>query len=110
MFTINENDEIVLSTASKAYRMDLNGNVLQTWDDPGAHLYNQIQYGKRTFVTAKGDEYRLVSEFGWTRIVKNGSEVVYRISPLSFAVKVFLALAVGVLITFIVWAARQKQK
>lgn len=109
-FTINQNDEIVLSTASKAYIMDLSGNVLQSQEDPGAQLYNQIQYGKRTFVTAKGDEYRLASEFGWTRIMKNGAEVVYRISPLSFAVKVFLALAVGALITFIVWAARQKQK
>lgn len=110
MFTINEEQLIVLSTASKVHLMDLNGTILQTHDDPGAYMYNQIQYKKRTFVSANGDEYKLIGEFGWTRIIKNRSELIYQISVLSFMVKVLIAVAAVALFLFGFWAAKYAKR
>lgn len=103
MFTITEDDNILLSTSTKIYIMDLNGNVLETKDDSGADVYNQLSYKKRKFTTDKGDVYKL-SNFGWTKIVKNSTEVVYQIDALSFSVKVAIAVCGIALIAFIVRA------
>lgn len=78
-FTITDDDYILLSTSTKVYRMDLNGQIVDTEDDPGASVYNQISYGRRKFVSKKGDTYRLSSIFGWTEITKNNTETVYHI-------------------------------
>lgn len=109
-FTINKHERIVLAATTTVYMMDLEGNVLDTRDDPGGDMYNQIQYRKRKFSSHSGDEYKLVGALGWTRIIKNGEETVYRISLLSFAVKILLAVCGGGLFTFTLWVAIQKAK
>ena len=48
-FTITEEDTILLSTSDKIYIMDLEGNVLETKEDLGADVYNQLSYKKKTF-------------------------------------------------------------
>lgn len=110
VFTINDDEKIILSTSTKIYTMDLEGNVLDTQTDLGAHMYNKIQYNKRGFLSQSGDEYRLVSELGWTRIVKNGRETVFKISLLSFFVKILIAVCAVALFIFPLWAANQKKK
>ena len=109
-FTINQNDQIILSTATTIYTMDLKGNILNSQDDPGANMYNQIQYRKRKFLSHSGDEYKLVSSLGWTRIVKNGEQTVYQISLLSFAVKVLIVVCGVAIFAFALWVAIQKAK
>ena len=89
-FTIT-NDTIVLSTASTVYHLDLEGQEISSYEDKGADTYNQINYHKRKFTSPKGDEYKLVSFLGRTKIVKNKTSVVYQLSLLSFAVKLSLA-------------------
>jgi hypothetical protein len=109
-FTINKDQTITLAASTNVYTMDLKGNVLQSQTDPGANMYNQIQYRKRKFISHNGDEYRLVSALGWTRIVKNGEETVYRISPLSFATKILLAVCIAAAPIFPLWVMIQKAK
>ena len=93
MFTIKEDNTILLSTASKVYSMDLYGNILSSNPDPSCDTYNQIQYRKNRFTTQIGDTYKIVSSLGWTRIVKNGTTVVYRISSISFIIKIMLYIS-----------------
>lgn len=100
VFTILEDDTILLSTPTKVYHMDLTGEIMDTWEDNGADTFNQIQYQKHRFTSANGDEYKVKGLLGRTRIVKNETEVVYRISLLSFIVKILEPLAaIGLCIT-----------
>lgn len=109
-FTISKDQKIILAATTDIYTMDLEGNVLNTQTDPGADMYNQIKYRNRQFISHGGDKYTLVSVLGWTRIDKNGEETVYKISPLSFAVKVLLAVCAVGLFIFALWVAKQKAK
>ena len=93
MFTILENDTILLSTSTVVYSMDLMGNVISSWEDQGADTYNQLQYGKTRYESSRGDVYKLESVFGRTRIVKNGIDVVYSISLKSYVVKLLLIVS-----------------
>lgn len=92
VFTINSANELVVAYPSTVYRMDLAGNVLEKRDDPVSETYQQIRKDSKSVTTVSGDEYRKISEFGWSRIIKNGTEEVYRLSVLSFIVKLLLAL------------------
>jgi len=105
-FTIAD-DQILLSTASIFYIMDLDGNILDAQDDPGAHMYNQLQYSKRKFISHSGDIYKLKGQMGWTRIVKYDTQTVYRISLLSFLVKILLALSLLAIFIFPVWMLKR---
>ena len=91
-FEINSANELIVAYPSTVYRMDLEGNVLEKQDDPVSETLQKIEKSGKKVTTASGDEYRKVSEFGWTRIIKNGTEEVYRLSILSFAVKMLLVL------------------
>ena len=100
MFTITEEDQIVLSTSSKVYLMDLEGNVLDTKDDLGADVYNQISYKKGTYTSRKGDVYKL--NIGSSKITKNGNEVVFQIDGLSTATKYILLIAFVALFIYLI--------
>lgn len=109
MFTINEDGNILLSTASKEYLMDLEGNIIHEQDDPGAHTYNQIQYNKQKFTSINGDTYELAAVLGRTSIVKNNTEKVYQISLLSFVVKLCLIICVAILFISPLWLLLDKR-
>ena len=100
VFTIID-DHILLSTSTMVYTMNLDGNIIDEREDLGADMYNQIQYRKRKYISHNDDEYKLVSQMGWTRIVKNGTETVYRISFLSFLVKVLVVVCVFAMLIFL---------
>ena len=89
-FTITEDETILLSTSTKVYTMDMDGNILSTAEDTGADIYNQLSRQKKKFISAKGDQYRLINMLGWTRILKNDIDVVYQIDVLSYIVKLLL--------------------
>lgn len=101
-FTMDDNGNLVLSTSSKIYIMDLEGNILETKEDPGADAYNQISYRKNKFVSQKGDEYRLIN-FGRSKIVKNGTQTVYQMDVLSYLVKLSMVVCAVLLIIILLW-------
>lgn len=105
-FTI-EDDQILLSATTTVYTMDLDGNILDAREDPGANTYNQLQYNKRKYVSHNGDTYKLKSQIGWTRIVKNDTQTVYRISLLSFLVKILMALLLLAVFIFPAWMLKR---
>ena len=106
-FTVGLDDTIIVAYPSIVYRMDVSGNILEIVKDTNAHTYRQIQSNGREICTANGDRYKLVGEFGWTRIIKNDSEVVYRISDFSFAIKcLMIVCAISMYINGILLLAR----
>lgn len=92
VFTINSDNELIVAYPSTVFCMDLAGNVLGEQEDPFAEMYQKINRDGGLVTTNAGDEYRKISEFGWSRIIKNGTEEVYRLSILSFIVKLLIAL------------------
>lgn len=99
-FTITEDGKILLSTSTKVYLMDLDGTVQSEYEDIAADVYNQIKYRSHKYTTTSGDVYEMKAYLGWTHIVKNGLETVYRISFLSFVVKLLIFVSVISLIIF----------
>lgn len=110
VFTILENDEILLSTGTIAYLMDIDGNVIDSWGDTTAKVYNNIQFKKNEFISSNGDVYRIKSKLGWTKIVKNNGEVVYKITLFSFIVKIVFVITVVMFVWFILFILKQKMK
>lgn len=101
VFTITEDNNILLSTSSKVYTMDIEGNLLHTEDDPGADVYNQLSYSKRRFVTSTGDEFKLRNILGWWIIVKNDAQIVWNMGLLSYIVFAAISCCTTGLIIFI---------
>ena len=110
IFTINQDDHILLSTSDKIYIMDLNGNVLEQREDKGADIYNQLSYRKKQFVSTSGDVYKLKDGLGRTRIVKNDEEIVYSISELSYAVKIAGEILLAFALVLAVWSLVQRKR
>jgi hypothetical protein len=83
--------------------MDLDGNILETKEDPGADAYNQISYRKRKFVSENGDVYKLSSILGRTKIIKNKTDIIFQIDSLSFAVKNLIVVCFAAMFVFTIW-------
>ena len=109
-FTITADDQILLSTSTKVFLLDLAGNVLDTREDPGADTFNQIMYSKARFVAENGDIYRISSILGWTKITKNGAVTVWQNDMLSYTVKLLLAASMFSTMGFIFWIVLLKSK
>ena len=91
-FAIVQNDHILVAYTSEVCLLDSFGKVLERKEDSYAQTFNEIQSKRRSSVTVGGDRYKKVDSFGWTRIIRNGSEVVYRLNVLSFVVKCLIVL------------------
>ena len=107
VFAIDANDELIVASSSVVTRMLTTGEVIDTKEDPQAETYQKIINENRIVRSANGDEYKKVSTLGWTRIIKNGSEEVYRISILSFAVKLLLYIVALSLCCNGIWFIRR---
>lgn len=93
-FTIDSNDHILVAYPTCYDLMDREGNILETTDDPHAIVYSQLQRNNSRFLSENGDQYKKTEIFGWIRIVKNDSEVVYSISLFSYIVKSLMYVCV----------------
>lgn len=102
VFTILEDDTILLSTSTTVYSMELNGNILDSWEDHGAQTYNDIQYSNLQYISRTGDRYTLDGILGWSRITKNDTVVMYSISVISFLVKVMLLASIVCLFSIVI--------
>lgn len=107
-FTINEDDCIVLSTASHIYILTLQGEELSVYEDPGSSMYARLQIGKRTFHSKNGDTYKRVCFWGRTKIIKNNEQIVYQMDFLSFTVKILIFGSVIALFCFVCFTAVNK--
>ena len=103
-FTVTEDDNILLSTASNVYLLDLEGNVLRKVPEIGTTTFNELQRNKREFISVNGDFYQMQGNLLRTRIIKNNSENVFQISVLSVVVKYLLIFsAIGMYIFIVLW-------
>ena len=108
MFTICEDETIMLATTAKVYIMDLKGDIVREYED-SANMYNKLKSKRNSFTASNGDEYRKVGVLGRTRIIKNNQNTVYRISLLSVIVKFFIIFAAISILVFPVCLIRTKR-
>lgn len=102
VFTILEDDTILLSTSTKAYSMDLSGEILDSWEDNGTDVYNKLRSKRMQFVSGQGDQYKIKGLLGWTRIVKNNQEVVYKLPVFSFVIKMLFFVTIPCFIYYVI--------
>jgi len=107
-FTINPDDTIFICTGDRSYLTDLNGNILEVFDDINLTTNYEILHKGKSFTNIDGDEFKIKSPLGYTRIVKNDSDIIFRISPFSFVVKLLLYVAVLVLIFVLIVAIKDR--
>jgi hypothetical protein len=100
-FTVQSNDTVLLSTASKVYIINMNGEILDEYEDVGTKTYNKLQRNSKTFTSNKGDKYQIKDALARTKIVKNNTETVYQIPVLSVVVKLLIELCLVSIILFV---------
>lgn len=88
-FTI-DGDKIILSDGDCTYLMNLNGETA----DKQPNARNNLVYSRHSFVDSSGDSFKLKNVLGRTAIVKNSSDVVYRISDRDLIAKLFFEISV----------------
>lgn len=104
LFTIENDDSILLSDASTVYVMDLNGIVLSQREDQFSTVYSKLNSNKEIFVTTSGMKYikrNILGRIEITQDFENTSTVVYRMPLLDYVVKVvfWTILVSGFIIT-----------
>lgn len=92
VFTITDEQTILLSTSSTVYTMDLSGNVLTEQPDEGTKVYNQLQH-KKSFTDVHGAKYTMRSPWGRTSVYKDGVRI-YEIPTLDYIVRILLIVSV----------------
>lgn len=107
---VDESDCIRVVYTSRVDWMDASGNVVKTMDDPNAQAYARLSSGGTRFVAANGDTYKISGQYGWTRIVKNNSEIVYCQSVLSFVVKMLIQICVVSMFVSGIWVVHRVRK
>ena len=93
IFTIQDDDTILLSAYDKAYIMDLDGNVIDQYEDTYTKTYNALTRKMNSFTAKDSTQYNVKHKFTWLEIVKDNSVRVYRLPVLDFATRVTTAVA-----------------
>jgi len=93
-FTIENGEQIVLSTSTTVFIMDLDGAVISQYPDEGTQVFNRLKNPK-TFVDIHGTEYTRKNVWGRPYIYKDGIEV-YSMPLRDYAVGVTMVV-VGLL-------------
>lgn len=92
IFTIQKDDTILLSTASRIYKLDRSGNILDQQEDIGTSTFNELQKTKKHFVAQNGCEYVMQSSLGRV-IICSDDEIIYQMPILDYTVKIAFSLA-----------------
>ncbi len=85
-FTIQEDDTILLSTASIVYKIDHSGKILDEWEDEDTSTFNDVQF-IRKFIAKDGRKYVMKSLLGRTVIYCN-NDIIYKMPLLDYIVKI----------------------
>lgn len=108
-FTI-QNDKILISDAETVYIMDLNGNVISSYEDANTSLFNKLKKDKNSF-SLNGNTYKIQKNFGRSRIVKDDGKVIYQMPILDYIVKIgFLISMVWLVVLAIYWVVNFRRK
>lgn len=108
-FTI-QNDKILISDAETVYIMDLNGNVISSYEDADTSLFNKLKKDKNSF-SLNGNTYKIQKNFGRSRIVKDDGKVIYQMPILDYIVKIgFLISMVWLVVLAIYWVVNFRRK
>lgn len=100
-FTVNEDDNIILSTSLTVYVMDLEGELISSKADEGCSVYNKLQWLPDN-VKKNGEIFRLRKTWGRRVIEADGGEIIYSSSVSD--VVVFMVATVVILALFLLGA------
>ena len=109
-FTIQEDNTILLSTSTTVYVMDLDGNVINEYDDVGTKTFNMLQREKKTYVAENGSTYYLKNKMGRIEIVNDNNDVLYKMPILDYIIKLLLFFSSVIAVIFIpiiIWRWRK---
>lgn len=111
-FTIQNDDTILLSTASTVYELDLSGNVLSQRKDEGTKEFNRLQKSKNRFTAQDGQTYVMKTKWGRT-VICSDDAVLYQMPTTDYIVRIaFLmsVLSVFVFVPIIVYRWRSPKR
>lgn len=104
-FTIQD-DTILLSTSVTVYEMDLDGNVLNDYEDTYTKVYNKLERNKYRFTAQDGTEYSVKHRFSRMQIVQNEDNCIYQMPLFDFVIGIIQTFATvsAVLIVVLLFA------
>ena len=91
-FAVQSDDTVLLSTSSTVYSLDLHGNEIEKQEDVLSKIFYQLDITKKSFKSADGKLYNVISPFGRTRIVCETGEEIFTMPLKDYIVKVILSL------------------
>lgn len=96
-FVVTEENTILLSTSTVVHSMDLDGNVLTSYEDVGAKTIGKLERARGHFEGADGRTYSMSSKLGYYTLVRDDGVTVYRMPALDYC---FLLLTIFSVIAF----------
>lgn len=88
VFTVQENDSILLASGSHICRMNLHGeNIFPPMQDEGSNTTKKLEKSKFDGFSRNGDVYSTKQFLGYISIYR-GEEVIYRMPLLNYVVKI----------------------
>lgn len=100
-FTVQADDTILLSNASKVYTLDSDGNVIGEKEDIDMKTFNKLQKEKNKFTSADGSVYSMKNTLGRTKIVSDTGEVIYQLPIADCITKIVFSLSVLSIFIFV---------
>ncbi|MBE6977128.1 MAG: hypothetical protein E7438_00595 [Ruminococcaceae bacterium] len=91
-FTIEDGDNLILSTSTVLYEMDLYGNVIEKSEDENARRFLNMQRN-RSFATEDGRKYECKNILGYIQILSEG-EVIYKMPTWHYIVLIVFVLSI----------------
>ena len=93
VFTITEEDTLLLSTASFVYEMDISGSdIIEKYADEGTKTYNALNRNKYEFITKDGQHYSAKNILGFLTIYK-GETLVYHMPLFAYFVMILTVIS-----------------
>lgn len=93
IFSIQNDDTIILSTASVVYIMDLEGNIIRSYEDTYTQTYNSLKKTKNKFSTKDGEQYSVKHRFSRLEIVNSNNIQIYQMPLLDFIVRIVFVIS-----------------
>lgn len=113
VFSIQNDDTIILSTSSVVYIMDLDGNIINSYEDTYTKTYNSLKKKTNKFTTKDGEQYSIKHRFSRLEIVNSNNTIVYQMPLLDFVVRIVFVvsfLSLWILVPILIYRIKSEQK